>query len=241
MSQAIQRIPGLTRRPTLENDRSKSFKGFCKLNPPNFYRGHDLIASLRWLREVQKKFDTLVVPAEFGVSFAIGQYAHNDHVNKMLKQFTNLRQGSMIVDEYYVRFVKLSQYAYTPESHSRPLVIHFRTNLRPEIRTRFKLFPITTLIETYGTTQKIEANLISDRGTASGYKGKGYLTPQASGTQRGYGQSNNSTSGSSSSYQGKGRGNKEKEKALAYAITGTEGYDQPGPRVVESMILLYHS
>ncbi|PON65672.1 hypothetical protein PanWU01x14_114150, partial [Parasponia andersonii] len=69
--QAMQRIPSLMIRPTAENDRSKSFKDFTKLNPLNFYGKHDPAAVLRWLREVQKKFDTLAVPAEFRVGFAM--------------------------------------------------------------------------------------------------------------------------------------------------------------------------
>ncbi|PON65407.1 hypothetical protein PanWU01x14_117210, partial [Parasponia andersonii] len=71
LQQAMQRIPGLMTRPTDENDRSNSFRDFTKLNPPNFYGKHDPAAALRWLREVQKKFDTLAVPAEFRVGFAI--------------------------------------------------------------------------------------------------------------------------------------------------------------------------
>ncbi|PON52841.1 hypothetical protein PanWU01x14_206830 [Parasponia andersonii] len=79
----------------------------------------------------------------------------------------------MTVDEYYTRFMELSQYAYTSGNHSRLQVVHFKTNLRPEIRNRLEPFPITTLIEAYGTAQRIEATLIGDRGTTGGYKGKG--------------------------------------------------------------------
>ncbi|PON46730.1 hypothetical protein PanWU01x14_249230, partial [Parasponia andersonii] len=70
LQQAIWRIPSLMTRPTAENDRSISFRDFTKLNPPNFYGEHDPASALRWLREVQKKFDTLAVPAEFRVGFA---------------------------------------------------------------------------------------------------------------------------------------------------------------------------
>ncbi|PON69909.1 hypothetical protein PanWU01x14_083730, partial [Parasponia andersonii] len=65
----------------------------------------------------------------------------------MLKQYNILRQGSINIDEYYARFVELSQYAHTPGNYSRLQVVHFRTNLRLEIHTRLELFPITTLIE----------------------------------------------------------------------------------------------
>lgn len=131
LQQAMQRIPGLMSRPAAENDRSKSFREFTKLNPPNFYGEHDPSAALRWLREVQKKFDTLAVPTEFRVGFAMyllqdaadhwwntikmthdtttmtweqfeelfrGQYANDDHVNEMLKQYNTIRQGSMTVN-----------------------------------------------------------------------------------------------------------------------------------------------
>ncbi|PON33934.1 hypothetical protein PanWU01x14_348680, partial [Parasponia andersonii] len=66
----MQRKPGLLTRPTAENDRSKNFMDFTKLNPLNFYGEHDPAAALRWLKEVQKKFDTLAIPAEFRVGFA---------------------------------------------------------------------------------------------------------------------------------------------------------------------------
>ncbi|PON70786.1 hypothetical protein PanWU01x14_078120 [Parasponia andersonii] len=67
----MQTILGLMTRLTAENDRSKSFRYFTKLNPPNFYGEHDPAAALRWLREVQKKFDTLAIPVEFRVGFAM--------------------------------------------------------------------------------------------------------------------------------------------------------------------------
>ncbi|PON37934.1 hypothetical protein PanWU01x14_316510, partial [Parasponia andersonii] len=65
----MQRIPGLITSPTTDNDRFNSFRDFTKLNPPNFYGEHNPAAALRWLREVQKKFDTLAVPVEFRVGF----------------------------------------------------------------------------------------------------------------------------------------------------------------------------
>ncbi|PON49253.1 hypothetical protein PanWU01x14_231280, partial [Parasponia andersonii] len=89
-----------------------------------------------------------------------------------MKQYNILRQGNMTVDEYYVRFVELSQYTHTLGNHSRLQVVHFRTKLRSEIHTRLESFPITTLIKAYGTAQRIEATLIGDRGTTGGYKGK---------------------------------------------------------------------
>ncbi|PON41211.1 hypothetical protein PanWU01x14_291100, partial [Parasponia andersonii] len=77
----------------------------------------------------------------------------------------------MTVDEYYARFVELSQYAHTLGNHSRLQVVHFRNQLKV-IRTRLEPFPITTLIEAYDIAQRIEATLIGDRGTIGGYKGK---------------------------------------------------------------------
>ncbi|PON69910.1 hypothetical protein PanWU01x14_083740 [Parasponia andersonii] len=47
LQQAMQRIPGLMTRPTTENDRSKGFRDFTKLNLLNFYGKRDPAAALR--------------------------------------------------------------------------------------------------------------------------------------------------------------------------------------------------
>ncbi|PON33775.1 hypothetical protein PanWU01x14_349850 [Parasponia andersonii] len=102
----------------------------------------------------------------------------------------------MTVDEYYARFVELFQYAHTPGNHSRLQVVHFRTNLRLEIRTRLEPFQITTLIEAYCTAQRIEATLIGDRGTTGGYKGKGLDPKMKKGRWQGQGSQSSGRSGS---------------------------------------------
>ncbi|PON31841.1 hypothetical protein PanWU01x14_366430, partial [Parasponia andersonii] len=47
-------------------------------------------------------------------------------------------------------------------------MIFHRHHLREGLKNEY----FTTLIEAYGIAQKIEATLIYDRGTTSGYKGK---------------------------------------------------------------------
>ncbi|PON32384.1 hypothetical protein PanWU01x14_361770, partial [Parasponia andersonii] len=74
----------------------------------------------------------------------------------------------MTVDEYYARFVELSQYAHTVRTHSRLQLMQFRINLRPEIRSRLEPFLVTLLIKAYGIAKRIEAMLIGDRGTSGG-------------------------------------------------------------------------
>ncbi|PON65671.1 hypothetical protein PanWU01x14_114140 [Parasponia andersonii] len=103
----------------------------------------------------------------------------------------------MTVDEYYAKFVELSQYAPIPGNHSRLQVVHFRTNLGPEICTRLEPFPITTLLEAYGTAQRIEATLIGDRGTTGGYKGKDTSRKMKKGRWQGEGSQSSGCSGNS--------------------------------------------
>ena len=41
-------------------------------------------------------------------------YANANHRAAMIREYERLKQGDMTVNEYYVRFIELAQYAYAP-------------------------------------------------------------------------------------------------------------------------------
>ncbi|PON42758.1 hypothetical protein PanWU01x14_279350 [Parasponia andersonii] len=77
----------------------------------------------------------------------------------MLNQYNALYQGNMTVDEYYARFLKLSQYAFVPGTDPKLQVVQFRSHLRHDIKSKVAVFPVTSLIDVVSTAQRAESQL----------------------------------------------------------------------------------
>lgn len=91
-------------------------------------------------------------------------------MTEVLNQFNSLYRGSMTVDEYYAKFVELSQYAFKPGTHYRLQVVQFISCLRCDVKSCVKILPVTNLIEAVATAQRVEAQIAQDQ--AKGNKGK---------------------------------------------------------------------
>ncbi|XP_039173555.1 uncharacterized protein LOC120295982 [Eucalyptus grandis] len=160
---------------------------FLKLNPPKFTGTGDLETASRWVRDLGKAFALLrIMPVSGGQAvqenvFPEGviptwdaflrafneQYFSKNAREQKMDEFQRLRQGSMTVDQYEVKFAELSQYAprliEDPEEKAR----RFKNGLRLELKQPLVPFDLHDYREIYRRAQLIERDL-NEQAAASG-------------------------------------------------------------------------
>ncbi|KAL3745370.1 hypothetical protein ACJRO7_014470 [Eucalyptus globulus] len=115
------------------------------------------IASTWWRATKRIVFPEGVVP-KWNVVIEVfnGKYFSNSARELKMAEFQRIRQGTMIVDQYEVKFVELSQYA--PELVENPVdrAKRFRDGLRPEVRSPLVPLNLKNYNDLYEWTRLIE-------------------------------------------------------------------------------------
>eukprot|EP00256_Glycine_max_P033767 XP_006579243.1 uncharacterized protein LOC102667929 [Glycine max] len=113
---------------------------FQRNNPPTFKGSYDPEGAEAWLREIEKIFWVTecgaVVPwGTFRQTF-LEKYFPEDVKNKKEMEFLELKQGSMMVVEYAVKFENLVRYFphYQGEAGERSKCVKFVNGIRPEVK-----------------------------------------------------------------------------------------------------------
>ncbi|KAM6580935.1 hypothetical protein CsatA_004709 [Cannabis sativa] len=157
--EALRAVPA--QQMDLAARQSHHFQVFHRIQVHKFEGGQDPMVAERWLRQINKNFNTIGTPEEYQVTFAVSkeQYFSPSHKRALIGVFDGLRQGDMIVNEFYMKFVELSSYAY-PGVVDQPLVIEqFMHHLRPAIRGPIAPLTFNNLTECVTAALRTDAHV----------------------------------------------------------------------------------
>ncbi|KAM6548126.1 hypothetical protein CsatB_019802 [Cannabis sativa] len=181
--EALRAIPPQQMDPAAR--QSHHFQVFHRIQVPEFEGGQDPMVAERWLRQIKKSFNTIGTLEEYQLEGGAAdwwetlsrtmetdgmtwrefeevfreQYFSPSHRRALIGVFDGLRQGDMTVNEFYMKFLELSSYAY-PGVVDQPLVIEqFMRRLRPAIRGPIAPLTFNNLTECVTAALRTEAHV----------------------------------------------------------------------------------
>ncbi|XP_030445358.1 uncharacterized protein LOC115667979 [Syzygium oleosum] len=138
---------------------------FLKLQPPKFIETGDPEEAESWIDELQKAFELLR-------SFNGKYFSECAHDRKM-KEFLQLQQNNMTVDQYEARFAQLSRYALKFIEDPVERAKRFRDDLSPDIQRQLVPLNLKNYNELYEQAQLVEKESLERVATATN-QGKPY-------------------------------------------------------------------
>lgn len=181
-------------------------KNFNTLGTPEEYRVIFAVSKLEsgaadWWETLSRTMETEGMTWQDFERVFREQYFGPSHRRTLIGEFDGLRQGDMTVNQFYMRFVELSSYAY-PSVVDQPLMIEqFMRRLRPAIRGPIIPLTFNSLTECVTAALRTEAHVESNerRNTSKGKVNDRKMTKKNQGQwNQGQGFSGGSTTSSSS-------------------------------------------
>ncbi|KAL5855013.1 hypothetical protein ACOSQ4_004815 [Xanthoceras sorbifolium] len=224
-------------------DKNERLRDFCRIFDAQFDGRQDPIAADRWLKAIRRAFSQVDTPSEFWVDFPVyrltvfeglfrDNYFNAGHRRMLADMFENIEQGGMTVNEYYTRFMELSQFQSSrggaSGSHSDSASFQGQPMHHPSHasspafaspdpqRQYVPQYQHQYRAPTLGFGQNVPQN---------------FQVPQASGSRgtSSYNMGSNASGGRSGKGRGKGRGTGQ-----AYAATAEEECDHSGYETAKS-------
>ncbi|XP_075489504.1 uncharacterized protein LOC142528347 [Primulina tabacum] len=131
-----------------ENTEDGSYDRFRRMNPPEFIGGPDPLVALEWVKSLESIFDYLNFTDtdkwnEFKDLFH-GKYFSKEVKAKKVKEFLELRQDSMTVTEYTLKFEEGCVFLPFIAEIDKDKGEHFLRGLKPDIRRDVHMSKVVT-------------------------------------------------------------------------------------------------
>ncbi|XP_073024268.1 uncharacterized protein [Primulina eburnea] len=115
-----------------------AYERFLKMNPPEFDGSTDSMVALKWFKAVKAFYDYLQLDDKDRVTCAIFLLTKTARIwwdaTKKVKEFIELRQGNMSVQEYILKFEERCQFAPYLASNDIEMGEHFLRGVWAEIK-----------------------------------------------------------------------------------------------------------
>ncbi|XP_073056885.1 uncharacterized protein [Primulina eburnea] len=179
---------GLVRQ---EPSSEGAYDRFKRMNPPEFVGGADPLAAMEWVKAIEAIFDYLNFEDNDRELF-YDKYFSTDVKTRKVKEFLELNQGNLNVNDYILKFEEGCLFVPFIASNDKDRGEHFMRGLRAELRRDVRMSKAATYKEIVEKAllaeqdeKEIEKerqlrrqnfnqkNQVSNQSFKGGYKGKG--------------------------------------------------------------------
>ncbi|XP_027362448.1 uncharacterized protein LOC113870050 [Abrus precatorius] len=150
MERMAQILEAMVHNQGRELAEYRGLYAFTRHDSPRFEGGFNPEGAQKWVADVEKIFNVMGCHEENKVAYAT--YLLCGEVedwwrNQKAREFLELKQGSMIVEEYAAKFQELMKYwpHYQLGDGEEDLCAQFEHGLRPNIRAAVSVFQLTDL------------------------------------------------------------------------------------------------